>query len=546
MAEDSADEELQRLMTTSSIDVDKSTRDKGSKKGPSGKEKKNSAGSTGGGKDKNVLLKEKVGSGLLDGTVDIKIMNKDSHWGEKSPNNSEVGSSEENDIMEEMPSAQAMGMRRRPISDTEHLESVLAMASSSKQDLNKRVNSLLVHDEKEEYPDEEIQKNADNEPREGGEGDGPLDQLDLQDDKLRSVSNASNYGSQLNDDSSCGSPDGDDMLPKPKWHPPWQLKQEIVAHESAIPVLIIDPTNRWFATGSSDNLIRIWDIDDYRLKLMIKAHKQSIRSMTFGLARHRYLYSTGDDRQLLCHDVEVNRVISKYKGQSTVIYCMCMHAPSNLLVTGARDKLLRIYDTRTTKCIKQLRGHQNTVSCVLSRNDSDQVVSGSHDGTLRVWDVGEGKCTSVLPGHSKSIRTMCQHPVENIVLSASSERILGWDIDTTEIVQEIPARDIAINSITINRLGVTVAGGSNGVMHLWDFPSGFRFQKIHRTKVYESQEVPICVFSTKFDHSGTKLICSGACNVVKIYQETFTRFRPYFNPDVKEMETPQQTERSLK
>ena len=34
--------------------------------------------------------------------------------------------------------------------------------------------------------------------------------------------------------------------------------------------------------------------------------------MTFGMGRHRYLYSTGDDRQLLCHDVEVNRVISRF------------------------------------------------------------------------------------------------------------------------------------------------------------------------------------------------------------------------------------------
>ena len=46
----------------------------------------------------------------------------------------------------------------------------------------------------------------------------------------------------------------------------------------------------------------------------------------------------------------------RYKGQSTVIYCMCMyeHQSSNVLVTGARDKLLRIYDTRTTKVIWQL------------------------------------------------------------------------------------------------------------------------------------------------------------------------------------------------
>lgn len=34
-------------------------------------------------------------------------------------------------------------------------------------------------------------------------------------------------------------------------------RQEIVAHEGAIPELVIDPTNRWFATGSQDKIIRV-------------------------------------------------------------------------------------------------------------------------------------------------------------------------------------------------------------------------------------------------------------------------------------------------
>ena len=33
--------------------------------------------------------------------------------------------------------------------------------------------------------------------------------------------------------------------------------QEIVAHQGAIPELVIDPTNRWFATGSQDRTIRV-------------------------------------------------------------------------------------------------------------------------------------------------------------------------------------------------------------------------------------------------------------------------------------------------
>ncbi|XP_057307080.1 anaphase-promoting complex subunit cdh1-like isoform X2 [Hydractinia symbiolongicarpus] len=318
---------------------------------------------------------------------------------------------------------------------------------------------------------------------------------------------------------------------KPKWHPPWQLKQEILAHTDAIPVLIIDPTNRWFATGSSDKTVRMWDINNGRRKLVIKAHKQAVRAMTFGIAGHRHLYTSADDRQLYCHDVEINRITNTFKGQAAVIYSMCMYPPSHLLITGGRDKLVKLYDTRTTKCVKTLRGHQNTASCVVAAEQTRQIVSGSHDGTLRVWDIGEGRCIKVLQGHNKSVRALAQHPEGATVLSASSERIIAWELPTGDMIQEIQAEDIAINSVTINHHGVTVAGGSNGVIHMWDFNSGHRFQKINRSKVYDSQEVPICVFATKFDHTGTKLICSDACNVVKVYREAYTRVRP--NLDVR-------------
>lgn len=320
---------------------------------------------------------------------------------------------------------------------------------------------------------------------------------------------------------------------KPKWHPPWQLKQEILAHTDAIPVLIIDPTNRWFATGSSDKTVRMWDINNGRQKLVIKAHKQAVRAMTFGIAGHRHLYTSADDRQLYCHDVEINRITNTFKGQAAVIYSMCMYPPSHLLITGGRDKLVKLYDTRTTKCVKTLRGHQNTASCVVAAEQTRQIVSGSHDGTLRVWDIGEGRCIKVLQGHNKSVRALAQHPEGATVLSASSERIIAWELPTGDMIQEIQAEDIAINSVTINHHGVTVAGGSNGVIHMWDFKSGHRFQKINRSKVYDSQEVPICVFATKFDHTGTKLICSDACNVVKVYREAYTRVARRYQPNTE-------------
>ena len=44
-------------------------------------------------------------------------------------------------------------------------------------------------------------------------------------------------------------------------------------------------------------------------------------------------------------------------------------------------------------------------------------------------------------------------------MSASSERILAWELPLGDCIQDIEANDNAINSITINKNGVIAAGG---------------------------------------------------------------------------------------
>ena len=40
----------------------------------------------------------------------------------------------------------------------------------------------------------------------------------------------------------------------------------------------------------------------------MKAHKAGVRALAFGSSGHRFIFSAADDRQLLCTDIEVNKV----------------------------------------------------------------------------------------------------------------------------------------------------------------------------------------------------------------------------------------------
>ena len=81
-------------------------------------------------------------------------------------------------------------------------------------------------------------------------------------------------------------------------------------------------------------------------------------------ARHPYLFSCGEDKKVLCWDLEQNKVVRHYHGHLSGIYTIALHPELDVLVTGGRDSASRVWDMRTKAEIFCLGGHSNTVASV--------------------------------------------------------------------------------------------------------------------------------------------------------------------------------------
>jgi len=46
-------------------------------------------------------------------------------------------------------------------------------------------------------------------------------------------------------------------MPKPQWHAPWKLYRVISGHLGWVRCVDVEPGNEWFATGSTDRLIKV-------------------------------------------------------------------------------------------------------------------------------------------------------------------------------------------------------------------------------------------------------------------------------------------------
>lgn len=82
---------------------------------------------------------------------------------------------------------------------------------------------------------------------------------------------------------------------EPKWHAPWELKTVIAGHHGWVRTLAIDPLNKFFASGSADKTIKLWDLVTGDCLLTLTGHINTVRSLALS-ERSPYLFSVGEDK----------------------------------------------------------------------------------------------------------------------------------------------------------------------------------------------------------------------------------------------------------
>lgn len=305
---------------------------------------------------------------------------------------------------------------------------------------------------------------------------------------------------------------------KPTWHAPWRLRTVLSSHTGQVRCVSVEPGNEWFATGSADRTIKLFDLASQTLKITLTGHIATVRGVVVS-ARHPYLFSVGEDRQVKCWDLESNKIIRHYYGHLNGIYCVALHPKLDLLVTGGRDSTARVWDIRTKAEVHVLGGHSGLVASLLTQAADPQITTGSSDTTLRTWDIRTGKTLSVLTNHKKSIRAMVGHPSEFTFASAAADNIKKWRYPKGEFMQNITGHNAIINTLAVNDDSVMFSGGDNGSLRFFDWNTGYCFQEAQTQIQPGSLESEAGIFASTFDQSGSRLITCEADKSIKIWAE---------------------------
>ncbi|KAK7929497.1 hypothetical protein WMY93_005892 [Mugilogobius chulae] len=201
-------------------------------------------------------------------------------------------------------------------------------------------------------------------------------------------------------------------------------------------------------------------------------------------------------------------VIRHYHGHLSAVYDLDLHPTIDVLVTCSRDASARV-STALKRSVKDelsvghpntLTGHTNTVATVRCQAAEPQVITGSHD-------------------HKKSVRTLVMHPRQYTFASGSADNIKQWMFPDGNFIQNLSGHNAIINTLAVNSDSVLVSGADNGTIHMWDWRTGYNFQRIHAAVQPGFLDSESGIFACVFDHSESRLITAEADKTIKVYKE---------------------------
>jgi WD40 repeat protein len=146
--------------------------------------------------------------------------------------------------------------------------------------------------------------------------------------------------------------------------------QDLTAHDLPVMSIAVSPDGRYFASGSMDKTVKIWDTSNWVCLQTLTGHKNLIMTLAF----------------------------------SPIPVTTGSHSQYQLLV-GSGDRLITRWNISTGECLQTYAGHTNWVWSIAYRPDGLGFVSAGEDQTIKIWEID----------HSQAVKTLqIQRPYEQM------------------------------------------------------------------------------------------------------------------------------------
>lgn len=263
------------------------------------------------------------------------------------------------------------------------------------------------------------------------------------------------------------------------------------------------PDGKFLATGAEDRLIRIWDIAESKIVLVLQGHDQDVYSLDYFPSGDKLVSGSGD-RTVRIWDLKTGQCSLTLSIEDGVTTVAVSPIDGKYIAAGSLDRAVRVWDSETGFLIERLdsenelgTGHQDSVYSVVFAKNGNKVISGSLDRTVKLWNLrnsndnsnaGEntagnaskannGVCEVTYVGHKDFVLSVTTTANDKYVLSGSKDRgVLFWDTPSGNPLLMLQGHKNSVISVAVangNPLGekyeVFATGSGDCRARIWKF-----------------------------------------------------------------------------
>jgi WD40 repeat protein len=177
---------------------------------------------------------------------------------------------------------------------------------------------------------------------------------------------------------------------------------ELTGHTNLVTSTVFTPNGRRLVSGSWDNTIKVWNVEDAREEATLHGHTLSVWSLA----------TSGD---------------------------------GSLLASGSGDFTVKLWSLSSLKELRTFEGHTEAVFAVALSADGTVLVSASSDRTARIWDRNSGAEIARLD-HPYPVRCLALTPDGTLLVTSCDQKFIGspptnyltfWDLQTLEQIASV-------------------------------------------------------------------------------------------------------------
>jgi len=258
-----------------------------------------------------------------------------------------------------------------------------------------------------------------------------------------------------------------------------RVRVEFEGHPgSSIKALAFSRDGRWLASASSDNSVKLWDVEARNPNPVRTVHRYAFWAGGVAFSPDgRYLFSSGSESMIRAWDVVTGtEAAAPLEGHTAWVLTLATSPDGLLMVSGSNDSTVIVWNVMSGKLERRLFGHIAGVTTLAFSPDQRILASGGFDQTIRLWDLKTGQQLSLLRGHGAGVTSLSFSPDGQLLVSRSGDGLVKvWGATSSlEGNAVIGGGRDALENMALSPDGrrLALVDSPTFAVNLWDLPTG--------------------------------------------------------------------------